>query len=302
MRMLHRAWMAASLAGLAFVVTAHAAEPAAPRYNRVTVFGDLPVEFISVNNRGMIAGSYAQPINEEEAQLRGFVRLGRFMDPVTFDNARYVGVTGVNERGEMVGLLDRVGSPEIAFVYSSGKLQPVSIANSTKLPTPRGINNHGDVVGWVETLNDRFGFLISGGQTTLIDAPQSGPNSTSAFGVNDTRAVVGCYEPAGTLFESHGFLWRNGSLTVLRVPNAPATCALDINNRGTIVGIYSDTAHEQHGFVLRDGRYTTIDIPDGTQTEVHSINDSGDIVGFYLVRFSRRVAFKSNIAEFIGRD
>ena len=300
MRRLHRASLAAA-AALAFVLPGHAAEPAAPHYSKITVFGQAP-QFISLNGRGLIAGSYVQRISEDEGQLRGFARVDRFVDQITFDNARSVIVTSVNDRGEMVGLLDRVGSPEISFVYSSGALQAISVPNSATLPALRGINNHGDIVGWVEINRDIFGLLIRGGQVTLIDAPQSGGNSTQAFGVNDARDVVGCYDPAGTIFVSDGFLWRNGSFTVLRVPNAPVTCALDINNRGTIVGIYSDTAHVQHGFVLRDGRYTTIDIPDSIQTQVHSINDAGDIAGLYVSRLARRFAFKSNIAEFIGRD
>jgi uncharacterized membrane protein len=64
-------------------------------------------------------------------------------------------------------------------------------------------------------------------------------------------------------------------------PNAIATLASDINDRGDISGICENDAGE-HGFLLRNGEFTLIDFPGATNgTLVTSINNRGDVAGFY---------------------
>lgn len=65
------------------------------------------------------------------------------------------------------------------------------------------------------------------------------------------------------------------------VPGASRTFALDINQRGEIVGRYT-SAGQNHGF-LRDaqGNLTTIDYPGSSFSVASSINDRGDILGWY---------------------
>jgi probable HAF family extracellular repeat protein len=57
-----------------------------------------------------------------------------------------------------------------------------------------------------------------------------------------------------------------------------------LNNKGQIVGTYSDASGNMHGFVHSKGTYQTIDDPNGngTMTVVNGINDKGDLVGFYM--------------------
>ena len=71
------------------------------------------------------------------------------------------------------------------------------------------------------------------------------------------------------------------ALTILDVPGASRTLALDINDEGEIVGRYS-SAGQNHGF-LRDanGNLTTIDYPGSNFSVASSINDSGAIAGWY---------------------
>lgn len=67
------------------------------------------------------------------------------------------------------------------------------------------------------------------------------------------------------------------------VPGATRTLALDINERGQIVGRYT-SAGVNHGF-LRDahGTMTTIDYPGSNFTVASAINDRGDILGWYTL-------------------
>lgn len=74
----------------------------------------------------------------------------------------------------------------------------------------------------------------------------------------------------------------SGPITI-DVPGASRTLALDINERGEIVGRFT-SAGQNHGF-LRDvrGNLTTIDYPGSIFSVASGINDRGDILGWYSV-------------------
>jgi uncharacterized membrane protein len=98
----------------------------------------------------------------------------------------------------------------------------------------------------------------------------------------DTAAHASDAPPPVTL---RGYLRdRNGHFTTIDVPGAIATKVGEVNNRGEIVGAYSDGA-AVHAF-LRDrrGRYTTIDPPGAAGVDIgtNDINDRGQIAGYYL--------------------
>jgi uncharacterized membrane protein len=275
-------------------LTDHATEHAAPRYTTLDIFGSEVSVNVSINNRRMVTGSFNDPFRERS---RGFALLDRFLDPLDVGTEFHnVSPVGLNDRGEIVGIMNDART-EIAFRYTRGKVEDVSVpgANTT---TARDINNRGDMVGVLQFNGVGHGYLLSGDQLTLIDGPE-GATGLNVFGINDRREIVGSYEPAGTLFVTIGFLFREGAYTILRAPEATRTFPFAINNRGQIVGSYWDAASAEHGFLLWKGRYVTIDIPNNTQTRITSINDFGDIVGTYLTPSFERRAFKSNIREFL---
>lgn len=76
------------------------------------------------------------------------------------------------------------------------------------------------------------------------------------------------------------FLFSNGAYKVINVPgaNRDTTVAQDINNRGEIVGTFSDSTGT-HGFLDVNGVFTRIDFPGSMFTEAYGINNSGQIVG-----------------------
>jgi probable HAF family extracellular repeat protein len=283
-------------------LTDHDTERLTPRFTNVEVFGSTPeAGFLSINNRRMMAGTYIQVVGPEEGREVGFALLDRFLHPIDFENAHNVILTGINDRGVIVGLVDFTdGRPEIGFRYSRGKLEAIKAPPDASLPpVPQDINNKGDVVGWVQILSPsvfgEFGFLLSGGRMTLFAAPDATrPVAMRPNGINDKGEIVGCYD-------DRGFLLRNGAYTRIHVSEARSTCATDINNRGMIVGGWSDAASVVHGFLLRNGRYTIIDIPNSISSSILSINDFGDIVGKYRDTAFVDHGFKSNIREFIPR-
>ena len=77
--------------------------------------------------------------------------------------------------------------------------------------------------------------------------------------------------------------------TTIDCPDALATYARNINERGEIVGICEDATGE-HGFLLRRGRFTMIDVPGAAEgtTAAFGINNRGDVVGRYIDERRRR--------------
>ena len=62
------------------------------------------------------------------------------------------------------------------------------------------------------------------------------------------------------------------SLTTIDFPGALDTLALDINERGDIVGRYINADKKTHAFLLSKGVFTTIDFPGAIVTTANGIN------------------------------
>ena len=139
------------------------------------------------------------------------------------------------------------------------------------------------------------GFLLKRGCYTRFDAPDA-VVQTVPFGINNRGVIVGKFTTADGV--DHGFRRdARGRFTRIDVPGAKGTNATKINNRGQIVGVYSDTSPDLgdrpdsdptaptfklRGFLLdRHGRFTRLDFPGSRSSQARSINDRGQVVGEY---------------------
>ena len=145
---------------------------------------------------------------------------------------------------------------------------PPSVLSDTTAP-PLSIEGHG--------------FVADNGMFTTIDAPR--PDFfTVVFGLDDTGRSVGSYvDSRGRL---HGFVREQGRFTTIDYPGAKATFVARANDRGQIVGAYSENANEvatdlPHVFLLEDGVFTRIDVPRAERTQPFGINNHGHVVGRY---------------------
>jgi probable HAF family extracellular repeat protein len=249
----------------------------------------------------MIVGTYLQ-LDEtgESGTIHGYARLNRYLNPITAPGATTLTARGINDRGEIVGLVSFSDGRENGFRFADGVLTPVQVVGSTST-VPSDINSRGQIVGWASINWRQHAFLLSGDNVTFIEPPEAGGGPSSAEGINDRGEIVGFYEPEGTLSVTDGFVLRNNQYFTLRFPDAPRTFPLGINNKGQIVGYYTDSAFVDHGFVLWRGQFATIDIPNSTRTQIYGINDHGDVVGIYRDATTGIThAFQSNLEEFTG--
>lgn len=69
------------------------------------------------------------------------------------------------------------------------------------------------------------------------------------------------------------------TFTKLNYPDSTFTDPSGINDRGQVVGTYTDATGRPHGFLYENGTYTTLDLPGTLHNFAFGIDDAGRIVG-----------------------
>jgi hypothetical protein len=87
----------------------------------------------------------------------------------------------------------------------------------------------------------------------------------------------------------HGFLKDRRGFRRIDSPGAPGTWASRIDERGRIVGSYSErratpAGQFEHGFLLTGSRFTRLDVPGASHTRPSGINKVKQVVGEYVDR------------------
>ncbi len=117
-----------------------------------------------------------------------------------------------------------------------------------------------------------------------VDDPNGKPGTTAVSKVTSAFSAVGSYT-SSTTGNAVGFLYTGGGqnkYTDIPGPSgAVNTWGSGINDKGAIVGYYTDSAGATHGFLLQGTKYATLDVPGATATYATDINKSGKIVLFW---------------------
>ena len=161
--------------------------------------GHLPVEHpitdvSALNNRNQVAGK-SGPLEFPEQPYRAVIwTKGKLHDlgdlGLTPNSAN-----AINDRGQATGFAAvNTGGPHdrVAYLYSNGKLTSIDDLSGTdmKYSEGNGINNHGHVVGYSDTLQ---GFVWRGRKmqslNTLVD-PKLGWNIPGAQAINDAGQIA----------------------------------------------------------------------------------------------------------------
>ncbi len=214
------------------------------------------------------------------------------------DNAGGTTVDGISNTGAIVGFSSNANGTVLTnFVRNpSGTFNTLNI-NNDPLANANGINAGGTVVG----ASNGQAFQLNGGPLSLLPPVLPGNTaSESAFGINDSSAVVGQFVENSTDTEP-GFVYSNGHFTVLNpVANAAVTNAQGINNAGLVDGFYSTDGQHQHGFLYNVGTNQFSLLADPVQpnlflTQFLGINDNGLAVGYWQDNAGSQHGFVYNI-------
>ena len=196
-------------------------------------------EYVDINNRGEIVGFY----NDTEGfTTTGFLRTkrGRFVD-LSVPGSQVTAAFKINDRRQVAGFYVDAAGVAHGFLWDEGDYETIDVPGAVATLV-LGINNRGHMVGsYIDAAGAYHGFLRhrNGAITTLPEASGAVPamGGTQPGGINERGQIVGlAYDANGG---SRGFLFERGRFRMIAGPAAAYTRAIDIDNRGRIVGDYA---------------------------------------------------------------
>jgi uncharacterized membrane protein len=171
------------------------------------VFGSDYAQPRDVNESGTVVGFWHRL---EDDTYQGFVWDKGEISEISIPGATNTYITGINARGDMVGLWEDADMNRYGFALLHGQFIDLDALFKTHLE-PYGINDIGQIVGTYDRSGTAHGLLLSGGTITEIDYP--GATGTVVLGINSAGQIVGNYRgayPDGHM-ATHGFLGQPGN-------------------------------------------------------------------------------------------
>jgi hypothetical protein len=197
-----------------------------------------------INNAGMVAGAYSDGV-----RFHGFTLKDGVFTTIDFPGSVFSDVVDLNDRGDLAGVWEDPSFGLHGFTFDKNGFTSIDDPAQT-WPTPStqslGINDGETVNGLFLDVNDNFhGFSLKNGIFQTIDVP--GAVGTAPEGLNEAEDMVGLF--IGQDGVQHGFLKRGDVFTSLDFPGAVGrTFPFQVNDSGTIVGIYIDDQRVTHSF------------------------------------------------------
>ncbi|MDQ2800925.1 MAG: hypothetical protein M3Y13_14935, partial [Armatimonadota bacterium] len=176
---------------------------------------------------------------------------------------------GISDHGEIVGFCAPNGHKDRnhLVLWQNGKIRDTGLINPALTPTA-AINDDGQIV-MAATIRDGNGRLHSLG--------------TLQAGVPSDAFFINSASPSSVVGNSygHGFLWRDGKMTMLGTLGGWTSQAKCVNNRDQVVD-WAELRHRgrYHAFLWQHGKMTDLGAlrADGGGI-ANAINDQGVIVG-----------------------
>ena len=156
------------------------------------------------------------------------------------------------------------------------RLAPIEDPANPTLTYVNGLNNKGEVVGFVETTGVRAFLWRNGTYTDLVNRIDPTSQQTEASGIDDRSRIVGHRNDR----IPRAFLLRDDRRVDIEVERGVASTLLAINNAGQILGKSGPRAFILHGLGT-GSRYTEFlpDLAGGSDSTAWGFNDAGIAVG-----------------------
>ena len=222
---------------------------------------------------------------------------------------------GLNNSGEIVGTYactasctnpvtgETITAGTHGFLLQDGIYTRIDVPGGTST-IARGISEQGAIVGHYNVGSVTHGFEYVDGNyvhpidvpADLFDHPGSTLRDTLLIRISPQGDVVGCFhEDNIAMTTMHGWLWRNGTFTVLSTPHSPGdTVSRDpdtMNNgiapTGEVVGYYASSGVSY--VAVNNAIADTFTFDGNLFTLAYDVNPRGDIVGVYGVNQANTV-------------
>lgn len=202
---------------------------------------------------------------------------------------------GINDHGKVVGTYYDASGGHGFLRRETGVFTTIDNPDAKKVKNgtteARGINSAGLIVGDYcagppcDGVSVIKGYSLTPDKADRYDEDDfktlETPGHINSYleHINTEGDIVGCEHDTDTMQTMHGILRDDGK--VRRFPT-PASMNNGINDRGDIVGYYTDMMTGfAHGYLLKNGASTLIDFPGAVNTSAWDINNPGQIVGTY---------------------
>jgi probable HAF family extracellular repeat protein len=203
-----------------------------------------------INDAGTIVGSYINSSGHYE----GFMDNAGAFTNISYPGAEATLAEDINDAGTVVGwFYDTNGGPH-GFILSSGTYtevnHPGAGTSSGQGTGLNGIADNGTITGWYMTShNVEHGFLYKSGSFTSVNMPGAADSAATCIS-RSGALIVGVFWNAGS--QISGFELDRGVYTPLRDPAAGkgSTEPQDVNNTGTVVGIYTPPGRATSAFIF----------------------------------------------------
>lgn len=268
------------------------AEPPA-RYQLLDLgtLGGKNCHAFALNDRAQVVGSSQTAAGVYHAFLW---EKGRMRDLGTLPSDGSSAALAINEKGQAVGVSDNNDRPQYGVPFNDSFARPVAWNDGVirKLPADdsgaaTGINDAGYIIETISDTGTSTAFLLKG--ETRADLGSFGGGYSQATAINGRGEVVGTSftvrGKSGNIF-NHGFLWVNGRMRNLGLPDVTGVNAL--NGHEQIVGMAcvnpSLPSRKQHleAFLWKKGKTHFLGRLPGSRgnSAARGINDRSQIVGW----------------------
>jgi probable HAF family extracellular repeat protein len=184
--------------------------------------------------------------------------------------------TGINQNGDVAGMLTSAGGQGEAFITANGTLLPLGVLPGSSWSSAYAINNSDQAAGYAQSGGAMRAFVWSVQNGYAMLGGLGGANSY-AMAINDSGEVAGHAQTASGYL--HAVVWNNGTVRDLGTLDGGNSYAYGLDNAGDVVGYSGSDAFLYQNGVMLDLN-NLIDPASGwTLTQAYAINSLGEIAG-----------------------
>jgi probable HAF family extracellular repeat protein len=233
--------------------------------------GDSYSEATAINGVGQVVG-WSGNTSDNLGITHAFIWQNGVMTNLGVTGGVSSRATGINDNGDVVGVITFAAGGEHAFRWRNGVTTDLGTLGGIPQSEAFGINTAGNVVGGNFNQGSRAWIWENGQMSDLGVLPGQ---STIAIAINDAGQVAG-YSLSSS---AAGWIWQNGTVTFLGGLGGGTTQPTGINNSGAVVGGATIGPDQWRPFLWSNGVMTNLGTLGGTVAYANGISDDGRVVG-----------------------